>query len=287
MKMNTKTIRIKIANDTLEILNCGFYVNRLGNKVQIGTEINAAIKGSILYSPTAFNEYEEKVNKLKNKNKNRITEIEVTGETTLAAAKRLIVNENISETACLNFASAKNPGGGFLNGSHAQEESLSRASALYPCIAQMKEMYNYNRNLKTCLYSDYMIYSPNVPVIRDDKDELLEDVYLTSFITAPAVNAGIVEEREVNNIDNISKVMIERIKKILITAALNNNRAIILGAYGCGVFRNKTEDVAKYFKIVLFDYGFKALFDKIVFAIYDTSANNAKIKAFQRELLLK
>ncbi|MCP4113573.1 MAG: TIGR02452 family protein [Desulfobacteraceae bacterium] len=51
------------------------------------------------------------------------TVIEVTTESTLEAAHRLIKEYNCNHIACLNFASAKNPGGGFSSGSQAQEES--------------------------------------------------------------------------------------------------------------------------------------------------------------------
>lgn len=57
--------------------------------------------------------------------------------------------------------------------------------------------------------------------------------------------------------------MIDRIKKLLLVAALNNNRTIVLGAYGCGGFKNKTEDVAQYFRKVLNEDGYKLFFDKI------------------------
>jgi len=69
----------------------------------------------------------------------------------------------------LNFASAKNPGGGFLGGGSAQEESLARSSGLFPCINQMQQMYETNRAYRSCLYTDHMIYSPRVPVFRDDE----------------------------------------------------------------------------------------------------------------------
>lgn len=277
--------RVEIAHNTLKILEAGQYVNGIGEFIDISKTLKNSVDNSLLYNPESFRDIEEKISKLINESKGKIPEIEITDETTIRAARRLIVCEGITDTVCLNFASAKNPGGGFLNGSQAQEESLSRASGLYSCIFQMNEMYDYNRSRKTCFYSDYMIYSPKVPVFRDDNDKLIEEPYLVSFITSPAVNAGVVTKREPENKEKIHTVMVERIKKILSIAALNNNRAIILGAYGCGVFRNRTEDVAEYFRKILHEDGFKFLFDKIVFAVYDNSANKDKVRIFKEKMI--
>lgn len=97
-----------------------------------------------------------------------------------------------------------------------------------------------------------MIFSPDVPVIKDDVGNLLDEPYLVSFITAPAVNAGIVQQREgKENIQKIPQVMLNRIEKILILGILQGCDAIVLGAYGCGVFRNSPQNVAQYFNTLL------------------------------------
>ena len=277
--------RAKVALETLKVLESGLYTNQQGTTVDIKEDLKIAINNTVLYKPDAFANVENEYKKIRNKKECGNLIIEITDETTISAARRLTVSEGFDEAVCLNFASAKNPGGGFLSGSQAQEESLARSSGLYSSISQMKEMYDYNRGIKTCIYSDYMIYSPKVPVFRDDYNKLLDEVFRISFITAPAVNAGIIREREKENIEKMHSVMINRIKKILLVAALHNNRAIVLGAYGCGVFRNKTEDVVGYFKKVLHDDGYKLLFDKIVFAIYDNSADKAKVREFERALI--
>lgn len=273
---HNRSQRVKIAEETLKILEQGYYKNSQGTKISLSQELANAIQTSVLYRPDDLGQQV-------------ITEqdigdrpvIEVTSESSLEAAKRLVVTEKRSDTVCLNFASAKNPGGGFLGGSQAQEESLARSSGLYPCIVQMQEMYSHNRQLKTCFYSDYMIYSPRVPVIRDHADQLLDSPYLLSFITAPAVNAGVVREREPEKAAMIRDVMKERIRKVLRAAVIHGNRTIILGAYGCGVFRNQAEDVADYFAEVLLEEKLANHFERIVFAIYDNSARQENLRAFK------
>lgn len=282
---NQRSSRARIAQETLAILEEGQYINGYDRRVSIDEDLKRAIQGSVLYRPDELPALREQVRQLQGAPKSAAAKIEVTGETTLAAASRLVVDEGRTDVVCLNFASAKNPGGGFLGGSQAQEESLARASGLYPCISQMNEMYDHNRKLRTCLYSDYMIYSPGVPVIRDDEDRLLAQYYTTSFITAPAVNAGVVKEREQADDQQIESVMKERIRYILDVAAMNGHRTLVLGAYGCGVFRNDPMDVARYFQDVLVQENFRQSFERIVFAVLDRSDGQRIIKAFREQLL--
>ncbi|HOV24983.1 MAG TPA: TIGR02452 family protein [Pseudobacteroides sp.] len=280
--INNREKRIKIAKETLEILDNGFYINGNGDKIDIKDDMDYSISNSVLYKPDFPEKIKITVKELLNKNKDRKCLIEVTGETTIAASLRLVNQEAIEDTACLNFASAKNPGGGFLTGSQAQEESLARSSGLYPCISQMSEMYEYNRNNRTCLYSDYMIYSPKVPFIRYDNGKFMDKPVLISVITAPAVNAGIVMQRSWEDQGKIGDVMVERIRKILSVAAVNKCRAIVLGAFGCGVFKNKPEDVAGYFERVLFKEGYNVLFDRIVFAVYEIGEDKKNFNIFNK-----
>lgn len=268
--------RVKIAQETLQILEQGYYVTSSGQKISLEQELAQSIRDSRLYRPDDLGAHV-----LVNAATRAETRVEVTSESSLEVARRLVVEEGRMDTVCLNFASAKNPGGGFLGGSQAQEESLARATGLYPCIVQMEEMYKHNRQLKSCFYSDYMIYSPRVPVLRDQADELLDAPYLLSFLTAPAVNAGVVREREPQNVSLIGQVMKERIRKILRMAVIHEHRTIILGAYGCGVFRNRAEEVADYFATVMIEEKFAHYFERIIFAIYDNSARQENLRAFK------
>ncbi|MNY17039.1 hypothetical protein D3C86_1503360 [compost metagenome] len=213
---------------------------------------------------------------------NHQTIIEVRNETTLNAAKRLKQNEGFDKIIALNFASARSPGGGFLRGATAQEESLSYSSGLYPCIVQMKEMYEYNEKHKSALYSDYTIYSPDVPVFRDDSFNFLEKPYNCSFITMPAPNAGVLKAREPHRTNELEETMKRRIEKTLTIAINNGYEAIVLGAFGCGVFQNDPWKVAKYFSDFIYkDKRFKGQFKKIIFAVFDKERNTPTLSAFR------
>ena len=106
-------------------------------------------------------------------------------------------------------------------------------------------------------------------VFRDDEGYLLNDWYPLSFITSPAVNAGVVRQRERGAEQIIFDCMLERIRRILLVAANHHHRALVLGAFGCGVFRNEPVDVAKYFHRWLEHSEFEGAFDHVVFAIYE------------------
>lgn len=282
--INNREVRSRIAMETLNVLEEGFYYNPMGYKVAIQDEAESAIRQSVLYAPGELPAVKQGAVAQLQLDRKVSPAIEVTDESTLAAAKRLVQVDKMEKVACLNFASAKHPGGGFLGGAQAQEESLARSSALYPCISQMKEMYSYNSAKRTCLYSDYMIYSPNVPVFREDSGDFLNEPYLVSMITAPAVNAGVVREREPHLVAQITPVMLERIRYILAVAAQHGEQAFVLGAFGCGVFRNNPAEVAAMFKQVLVDEGYAKLFGRIVFAVLDRSEGKKTLEAFRREL---
>lgn len=167
---------------------------------------------------------------------------------------------------CLNFASAKNPGGGFINGAEAQEESLARTSALYETQLQAQDYYKIHRAMESCFYTDMMIYSPKVPVFRKDKGELLPKPVLCNFITSPAVNAGVVKRQEPERAYEIFGAMDVRTDKMLALSLKQGNETLILGAWGCGVFKNDPQEIADLFKKYLHGK-YKNKFKRVVFAI--------------------
>ena len=283
--MSERHIRKRIAAETIQILDQGYYYHPNCKRISIRDIVNQSVSETRLFSPAEL-DYLQTTTSITNKTSKQPAVIDVTEETTLQAASRLQGMDQTVRWVCLNFASAKNPGGGFLGGSQAQEESLARASSLYASLVQADGFYRANKDCRSSIYTDHIIYSPDVVVFRDHKDKLLRKPYLLSFITVPAVNAGAVRKNEAKNISKINSVMVERIEKILRVALYYQHTHIILGAWGCGVFKNDPQDVAGYFQYHLAGNGqFICCFDHIVFAIKDNSWEKQVLGAFKEMLL--
>jgi uncharacterized protein (TIGR02452 family) len=125
-----------------------------------------------------------------------------------------------------------------------------------------------------------MIYSPTVPIIKDEAGNNLPELSYCAIITAPAVNTGVVKQQEPKQLPKVEAVMKRRIRKVLAISLLNGHQTIVLGAWGCGVFQNDPKEIAKYFREVL-TTDFRNRFKKVVFAIY---ANDEKfIRPFRDE----
>jgi len=263
--MAKRSERAAIAAETVRILASGSYVGPAGQTVSFLPELNDSINETRLFAPGQL----AKVAAVEPAK--RVTaRIRVTNCSALSAARQLHAVYGAERVALLNFASARNPGGGFLNGSQAQEESLARASGLYASISRMTDYYAANRCTKSALYTDHMIYSPLVPVFRDDDDRLLDDPWSVSMITAPTVNAGAVRSGEPENVSRIPEVMNHRIHCVLALAAHHGHEALVLGAWGCGVFANDPCEVAELFAGHLLGRGrYAHAFAEVVFAILD------------------
>jgi uncharacterized protein (TIGR02452 family) len=130
-----------------------------------------------------------------------------------------------------------------------------------------------------------MIYSPACPVIRDDAGNWLPEPYVVDFITSPAPNAGAIKQNEPANCEYIEPVLRERAGKILALAAYKQCDALILGAWGCGAFRNDPETVARIFSEYLLPEGLYAgYFRRVVFSVYDSSHAQETYRAFEKRL---
>lgn len=265
-----------IASHTLSIIEQRGYEGPSGARVEIGPLVDHSVSRTRLYRPADL----EALVLPAARASDELPSIEVTEETTAEAARRLF--RGGARVAALNFASAKNPGGGFLGGAKAQEEDLARCSALYPCLVSQRDYYDENRANESMLYTDHLIYSPEVPFFRGDGLDLLDEPFLCSIITSPAPNAGEALRRDPDARSAIRETLARRGRHILRVAAEQGHETLVLGAWGCGVFRNDPDEVAGIFAELLTDPELRGRFARIVFAIYDRSAERRTLLAFQR-----
>jgi len=270
MESNTQIPRERAAQygqEAVQIIREGVYRAPSGQMVNVADLVEHAVQGTVSYPPdrplpqTHVGPYQ--------------TRIEVANETTLAAVQRLLASGQ--HPVALNFASATHPGGGFLSGARAQEEYLARSSGLYACL-QMHPMYGYHRARHDTLYTDYVIYSPAVPVLRADDGTLVETPYTVGIITSPAVNAAALPpDRHIE----IGPAMWQRILKVLAAGIAHGHDSIVLGAWGCGAFGNDGSEIAQLFRRALGE-NFRGAYSQVLFAVLDWSREKRSIGPFQR-----
>lgn len=187
-----------------------------------------------------------------------------------------------NRTAVLNFANAMHPGGGYLCGSRAQEESLCRQSTLYQSLtSEMAERYyNHNREY-SWLTDESILISPNVEVFRDSDMNLLEESFVTSVITCAAVN--MVRDDQRTSPAVIDAVMKQKIRAMFLAAFDQGYTYLILGAWGCGAFAHDPMCVAQYFKDILLSEHYYKLFTGVSFAILDHTKAKNNLCAFEEK----
>ncbi|MCQ2444755.1 MAG: TIGR02452 family protein [Mailhella sp.] len=203
--------------------------------------------------------------------------VEVIEDDCLAVARRLV--KEGYRPAVLNMASAENPGGGVHRGSNAQEEYLFRCSdyfrSLYRYVDYGRE-YGVGRD-PSCSYPLHPrfggVFSRGVTVFRGVQKEgypFLEEPWQVDFIAV----AGVAYPETVRMPDGtlrLSKrdeaVTRDKIRTIFSIAVDNGVETLVLGAMGCGAFRNPPEHIAELFREVLQEPRFLNAFEKVVFAI--------------------
>lgn len=263
----------EIAEDTVRCCDKGEYF--LDDGTRIVLPIALAVESTYLHLDKAV------LPKLALKDaRSEPCNVSVALASTLSAAEAL-VNQGL-RTGVLNFPSAKNPGGGFLRGANAQEEALARTTGLDPCLLKPSVQVYYNDNSRdaSCVYSDHVIISPVVPVFRRDDGSKLDAPYAVGVITSPAPNMGEASKREcAGGIDRIKEIRRQRMIRVLTLCAHEGFDALVLGAWGCGVFRNDPMEVAQEFKDLL-QGSFRGAFPRVVFAVIDDPTHSIFLNVF-------
>jgi uncharacterized protein (TIGR02452 family) len=237
-----------IADETLKVLENGSYLLPNSDDVyNLGTQIEASISGTRYYAansllstwPSSPLPYDAATP----------TEVSILEMSTMGGARllssTLALQGLTDKIGILNFASAKSPGGGFINGAQAQEESLARSSTLYPSLMTTtgQQFYDLHRiDPRGGYYTHAMIYSPGVVFFRDDDGGWTQPLEADVLVSA-AVNAGVVRNSLHGYVAGrseearIEAAMRERMARVLFLFSQRGVKNVVLGSFGTGVFR--------------------------------------------------
>lgn len=258
-----------IAQETLKIQQQGAYECN-GTNIDFAARQKASEEASFLLAPEQGRQL---VRALQPPKKGALPAYRVVNQSTVQAIVEM-AREGHSP-AVLNFASAKNPGGGFLGGAMAQEEALAASSGLYNTLLLHETYYSVNRACGTVMYADHAIYSPDAVFFRDGRFGLLAEPVTASVLTLPAVNMGQVLLKG-EDAEQAKRVMKDRMRLCLAIFAKQKDTHLILGAYGCGVFRNDPDEVAGWWKELLEEEGYGRFFQEVVFAVMTRSEKHIR-----------
>lgn len=222
------------------------------------------------------------------------TEIIVENNDCIETARRLVAKGY--NPLMLNFASGGHPGGGVENGARAQEETLCRRSTLARSIYTFDEKYARNYHYTHRKGNNYpldnlnfsAIYSPYVTFFREGLDcTFMEDPFQCAVVTCAALNLNgrhpLKLTRDGNMPPQAKSITANKIRTIFRLALRHHHDALVLGAFGCGAFRNPPEEMASIFKSVLNEDEFRNKFLLVTFAIIeDHNSNNVNLRAFRK-----
>lgn len=258
-------LRKKVFINTITLVECGYYYAE-NHKVIIDSK--TPLTNSIFYSKKTdvsnFREIEYDTN------------IEVVNSDCLEEGVRLL--DLGYNPAILNMANRHFPGGGTINGSIGQEEDVFRRTNIFRLLYQYapigkrikiemsREQYPMDRN-----YGG--IYSPGITIFRESAQNgyaLMKQPRTVAFISVAGINRPTLTSDGM--IDNAHLEMIKnKVRTILRIGLHNGHDSLVLGAFGCGAFRNPPKHIALLFYEVLKEEEFVNKYKHISFAILEDS----------------
>ena len=197
----------------------------------------------------------------------------------------------------MNFANAFHAGGGVAKGASAQEECLCRTSTLYPLLYRRTlrdTFYKHHHTLKTSKASDALVYMEDIVICKTDED-LPRRMPREQWVNVDVITVAAPDLRDKSNhfaplVDGGSYMNkaelfgyhVKRAIHVLTCAAAQGVDILVLGAFGCGAFRNDPEVVARAYKVAI--EVFPKVFKKIEFAVYCSPADQKNYETFSMVL---
>ena len=197
------------------------------------------------------------------------------------------------KVAVLNMASHSSPGGGWLKGATAQEEALCYRSSL--SLSLHKRYYPFKHLTG--------VYTPDVVVIRGDMssghallvpETKVEDLPVVSVLSVAAIRKPDLKEIDDERGNGVKRMTFLKDGDRLLTkgkmrlclrmAAAKGHRLLVLGALGCGAFKNPPEDNVQCWREVLEEAEFGGgWWMEVWFAVLDRK-NEGNLQVFREGL---
>lgn len=267
-----KELRVQEYRSTIEIVNQGYYTTEEGKRVTFPTITR-------MEHETKFYKNEFRVDNIPTNEEE--TKIIVRNVDCLEEGVRLC-REGYNP-AILNMASRRHPGGGVMLGAGAQEESLFRRTNLFRSLYQFTEYFinhvwykKYITPVSTgeCYPLDRNfggIYTPGALLFREDEQhgyKLMESPECLSFISVAGMNRPKIKDAT-HIADDLIEGTKNKMRTILRIGLRHGHDSLVLGALGCGAYRNPPSHIAKLFHEVFEEPEFKNKYRLISFAILD------------------
>lgn len=265
-----RAILKQVFADTVEIVECGAYETKTGVMVEL-LDDKAMRDGSVLY--------QQELPMAGTTDYDGVTSVKVLEQDCIVAAKGLL--DRGYNPAVLNLASSWSPGGGVVQGSRAQEESIFRRTNLYRSLYQFAhggkpDMFATKPEpidlKKTPHYKEHLdyhfggIYTPGATVFRATNFELFQKPFQMSFITVAAIKEPVLTPTG-HLTDADEDQTRDKIRTIFRIGLKHGHDCLVLGALGCGAYGNPPADVAKLFHEVIEENEFRDKYKMLVFAI--------------------
>lgn len=224
------------------------------------------------------------------------TKIRLSEIGSIEATKELI-NHGLNP-AVLNFADAYHACGMYNSGSNAQEESLCRVSTLSQTLYQYYNKLWANKagvalrpQLAYPMDINFGGIYSKVTVFRDGPSSgfaFREEPFDIGIISVAALNLCrpqpnkktitnheyATEDKKNPMTEEGKLVMLNKIRTIYRIALDNGHDSLVLGAWGCGVFKHNPKQIAQMFLHILEESEFKNKFKEVCFAVLGESNYN-------------
>jgi uncharacterized protein (TIGR02452 family) len=191
------------------------------------------------------------------------------------------LKDKLGKVCILNMASDMKPGGGVEKGSTAQEEDICRRTDLYVALRPYySPLWTFklqeDRKIEYPLPQNrpVAIYTKDITIYKDMYGNDYSEFYSCDVVSMHAIRRpALLSNGEMSESD---KLLTKRKIEYMLDVCLSNGcSTLVLGAFGCGAFKNNPQNVSDIFYSVFQDEKYRDKFSYVLFAVYDTHGNNA------------